>query len=248
MRITIEIPDEEVHRVLAPLVARDVASDTEAAPQTLPAVMRITEAASHLAVSPHSLYQMVARGEVASVKIGRSIRIPTESIASFIREGSLRQKQEKEAASEQWREWVTKPRVVRPQAAGSATAAASVKAQPKPLSKRIDLSPRPRPAEPRGWTRAEQLGVLQHMEEGGWPTELTALMLEDWDAGMWRPYVLRAADLAQLLKISPSTAGAMIKRGRVPSFSPEPAYRNERRETLVSVLDYQRLVGNHQAP
>ena len=100
MRITIEIPDEEVHRVLAPLVARDVASDTEAAPQTLPAVMRITEAASHLAVSPHSLYQMVARGEVASVKIGRSIRIPTESIASFIREGSLRQKQEKEAASE----------------------------------------------------------------------------------------------------------------------------------------------------
>lgn len=248
MRITIDIPDEEVHRVLAPLLARDVASDTDAVPERLPTVMRVAEAASHLAISPHSLYQMVARGEIASVKIGRSIRIPTESIASFIREESLRQKQEKEAASEQWREWVTRPPLVRSPVAPSATTARSVKAQPKPLSKQIDLSPMPRPAEPHGWTRAEQVSVMQHMEEAGWPTDLTALMLQDWDAGMWRPYVLRAADLAQLLKISRSTAGAMIKRGQIPSFSPEPAYRNERRETLVSVLDYQRLVGNHQAP
>jgi hypothetical protein len=33
-----------------------------------------------------------------------------------------------------------------------------------------------------------------------------------------------------------------------PFFSPEPTYRNDKRETLVSVLDYQRFVGNHQAP
>jgi hypothetical protein len=32
---------------------------------------------------------------------------------------------------------------------------------------------------------------------------------------------------------------------RDPSFSPEPIHKNDKREPLVSVLDYQLFVGNH---
>jgi len=250
MKITIEIPDVEVHRVLAPLLHQDVLPSVERMSTTIPgpAMMRIGDAANHLAISRHSLYQLVARGEVPSVKIGRSIRIPAESLSTFIREESLRQKQEKEATSQRWKDWARPTREARAVVPKPATVPPSVKRQPKPPKKPFDLTPKPRPAESNGWTREDHLGVLKHMEEGGWPAELTALMLEDWDAGVLRNYVLRAADLAELLAISRSTAGAMIKRGAIPSFSPEPIYRNDKRETLVSVLDYQRFVGNRQAP
>ncbi len=250
MKITIEIPDAEVHRVLAPLLHKDAlpSVDEPGAAMPGPAMMRIGDAANHLAISRHSLYQLVARGEVPSVKIGRSIRIPAGSLSTFIREESLRQKQEKEATSQQWKDWARPTQKAQAVIPKPALTPSRVKRQPKPPKKPFDLTPKPRPAESNGWTREDHVGVLKHMEEGGWPAELTALMLEDWDAGVLRNYVLRAADLAELLVISRSTAGAMIRRGAIPSFSPEPVYRNDKRETLVSVLDYQRFVGNQQTP
>jgi excisionase family DNA binding protein len=169
MRISIDIPDNEVQRVLAPLFARTLAPDTGAAPERMPAMLRIGDAARQLALSRNSLYQLVARGEIPSVKIGRSIRIPAESLATFIRDEAHRQKQEKEEASERWREWARRPRVARPPVPASVRALSSVQAQPKPSKKQIDLSPKPRLTEPSGWTREDQLGVLKSMEEGGWP-------------------------------------------------------------------------------
>jgi excisionase family DNA binding protein len=152
MKITIEIPDAEVHRVLAPLLHQDVLPTVDGPGATLPrpAMMRIGDAANHLAMSRNSLYQLVARGEVPSVKIGRSIRIPTESLTTFIREESLRQKQDKEAASEQWMDWASRTREARTVVPKPATTPSRVKAQPKPPKKPIDLSPKPRPAEPNG--------------------------------------------------------------------------------------------------
>src|SRR5258708_36893098 len=87
MKITIEIPDAEVHRVLAPLLHKDAlpSVDEPGAAMPGPAMMRIGDAANHLALSRHSPDQLVARGAVPSVKIGRSLRPPAGSPSTFFR-------------------------------------------------------------------------------------------------------------------------------------------------------------------
>jgi excisionase family DNA binding protein len=45
----------------------------------LPEVLTVREAAAILRVGRNQLYQAIARGELAAVRIGRSIRIPNAS-------------------------------------------------------------------------------------------------------------------------------------------------------------------------
>lgn len=44
---------------------------------------KIDEAANYLAISRASLYEILSRGEIASVKIGRSRRVPLRALIAF---------------------------------------------------------------------------------------------------------------------------------------------------------------------
>lgn len=53
------------------------------------------EAASRLAIGRSTLYELIAAGEVEVVRIGRSVRVPTATLAVFVE----RRRQEYEHAS-----------------------------------------------------------------------------------------------------------------------------------------------------
>ena len=56
---------------------------------TLPEVLTAREAAAILRVGRNQLYQAVSRGELGSVRIGRSIRIPKQALLDLLASASL---------------------------------------------------------------------------------------------------------------------------------------------------------------
>jgi excisionase family DNA binding protein len=56
---------------------------------TLPEVLTAREAAAILRVGRNQLYQAVTRGELGSVRIGRSIRIPRQALLDLLASASL---------------------------------------------------------------------------------------------------------------------------------------------------------------
>jgi excisionase family DNA binding protein len=56
---------------------------------TLPEVLTAREAAAILRVGRNQLYQAVGRGELGSVRIGRSIRIPKQALLDLLASASL---------------------------------------------------------------------------------------------------------------------------------------------------------------
>jgi excisionase family DNA binding protein len=57
--------------------------------RTLPVVLTAREAAAILRVGRNQLYQAVSRGELGSVRIGRSIRIPKQALLDLLASASL---------------------------------------------------------------------------------------------------------------------------------------------------------------
>jgi excisionase family DNA binding protein len=56
---------------------------------TLPEVLTAREAAAILRVGRNQLYQAVSRGELGSIRIGRSIRIPKQALLDLLASASL---------------------------------------------------------------------------------------------------------------------------------------------------------------
>lgn len=54
----------------------------------MPKLVRVPEAAELLSISPKTLWAYVAARKIDTVRIGRSVRIPTESINRLIEEGT----------------------------------------------------------------------------------------------------------------------------------------------------------------
>jgi excisionase family DNA binding protein len=68
----------------SPTAPLDLAGSSTSAMATLPEVLTVREAAAILRVGRNQLYQAVARGEVGAVRIGRSIRIPTQALLDLL--------------------------------------------------------------------------------------------------------------------------------------------------------------------
>ena len=67
----------------------DLAGSSTSALATLPEVLTVREAAAILRVGRNQLYQAIARGELAAVRIGRSIRIPKQALLDLLAEARL---------------------------------------------------------------------------------------------------------------------------------------------------------------
>jgi excisionase family DNA binding protein len=50
----------------------------------LPEVLTVREAAAILRIGRNQLYQAVARGQLPAIRIGRSIRIPTQALLDLL--------------------------------------------------------------------------------------------------------------------------------------------------------------------
>jgi excisionase family DNA binding protein len=65
-------------------VPLDLAGSSTSALATLPEVLTAREAAAILRIGRNQLYQAVARGELGAVRIGRSIRIPKQTLLDLL--------------------------------------------------------------------------------------------------------------------------------------------------------------------
>jgi excisionase family DNA binding protein len=65
-------------------VPLDLAGSSTSALATLPEVLTAREAAAILRIGRNQLYQAVARGELDAVRIGRSIRIPKQTLLDLL--------------------------------------------------------------------------------------------------------------------------------------------------------------------
>src|ERR1700674_436553 len=80
MKITIEIDDNEIRRLLAPL-AQQVPTPLE---QTTTRLLKVNEVADRLGVSRNKVYELLYKGEIRSLAIGRTRRISPDALAEFI--------------------------------------------------------------------------------------------------------------------------------------------------------------------
>jgi excisionase family DNA binding protein len=54
------------------------------------ALLRVGEVASRLAVSARTVWRLISEGHLASVRIGKSVRVPDAAVAAFIEKGGAR--------------------------------------------------------------------------------------------------------------------------------------------------------------
>jgi excisionase family DNA binding protein len=54
-----------------------------------PLLLRVDEAAEALAISRTKVYELMASGELESVKLGRARRVPTEALRDFLHKNRL---------------------------------------------------------------------------------------------------------------------------------------------------------------
>jgi excisionase family DNA binding protein len=81
-------PDPGDHPPTSPSAPLDLAVSSTSALATLPEVLTAREAAAILRVGRNQLYQAVGRGELAAIRIGRSIRIPKQALLDLLASAS----------------------------------------------------------------------------------------------------------------------------------------------------------------
>jgi excisionase family DNA binding protein len=68
----------------SPTAPLDLTSSSTSALATLPEVLTVREAAAILRIGRNQLYQVIGRGELGAVRIGRSIRIPKHALLALL--------------------------------------------------------------------------------------------------------------------------------------------------------------------
>jgi excisionase family DNA binding protein len=58
-------------------------------PGTWPDFLTVPEAAAVLRISKMTVYRMIHRGDLESIRVGRSFRITSQSLSRVVREGTL---------------------------------------------------------------------------------------------------------------------------------------------------------------
>ena len=49
-----------------------------------PALIRVDEAARFLSIGRSTLYELIARGDIPTIHIGRAVRIPTQALKDVV--------------------------------------------------------------------------------------------------------------------------------------------------------------------
>jgi len=230
VRITIEIDDEEVRRVLAPLVQQAPAAQV----QSLSRLLKVNEVADRLGVSRNKVYELLYTGEIRSLAIGRTRRISPDALAEFI----SRPKDDSLHVDPQ-------PRHVLPKGANTRkTLVPSPKLAPPKTQRRksadtIDLSPKPLPPEPsHSKMSAEELeGALTSMLEKGWPEDVVEQIRTDRKEEVHRVNVLTINDAARYLGLSRSGVEKLVKAGKLRLFTIAPTYRDEKPAKRIPAKD-----------
>jgi len=232
LRITVEIDDDEIRRLLAPLAQP---APTPLA-QTMTRLLNVREVADRLGVSRNKVYELLYKGEIHSLAIGRTRRISPVALAEFIsrpRENALDYTPSPPRAEpEQSASYRRSPRSPSPRVEHH-------KALPSKSSDSIDLSPKPLPAGSSDLkiSSKEFEAVLASMIEKGWPADVVEQIRVDRKDGVHRVNVLTVNDTAKYLGLSRYGVEKLIAAGKLRRFTIAPMYRDQKSETRIPAKD-----------
>jgi len=230
VRITVDIDDDEIRRIFAPLLQQ--APAVYAQPPTK--LLNVKEVADRLGVSRNKVYEVLYRGEIQSLAIGRTRRISPLALAEFISQ-----------PNDNGLHVDPQPRHVLPRPANTAkTSVSSPKPAPPKTRRRkpadmIDLSPKPLPPEPsHSKMSEEELEVaLASMLEKGWPEDVVQQIRTDRKEGVHSVNVLTINDAARYLGLSRSGVEKLVKAGKLRLFTIAPTYRDEKPAKRIPAKD-----------
>lgn len=227
MKITIEIDDEEVRRVLAPLVPQLPPSLGQAPTKLL----TVQEVADRLAVSRSKAYELIYKGEIKSLTIGRTRRVSPAALAEFIarpKENPFDFNPPPLQLSSRQPSW---PKVATP----SQTSVPKRRSKSAPT---IDLAPRPVPASSGfAMSDTEFEEVLSSMLKSGWPPDVIDDIRTDHTKQIERVYVLAINDVATYLGLSRYGVEKLIRAGKLRLFTIAPTYRDEKPSQRIPAKD-----------
>ena len=232
MRITVEIDDDEIRRLLAPLTQHPPAPQA----QTLTRLLNVKEVADRLGVSRNKVYELLYKGEIQSLAIGRTRRISPVALAEFIsrpRENTVDyappppRAEPERSASYRRVPRTTSPRVEQPKARRS-----------KP-GEVIDLSPQPLPPGSRDLNMSgeEFERALASMAEKGRPADVVDQIRADRKDGVHRVNLLTINDAAKYLGLSRYGLEKLVKAGKIRRLIIAPMYRDQKPETRIPAKD-----------
>ena len=173
MRITIEIEDEEVQRVLGPLLPAWTVPQAQAPTRLL----TVNEVADQLGISRSKVYQLVSRGDIRSLAIGRNRRVSPIALAEFVNTPT-------EVSPDSY----SPPRYERARSPIRRNLAQAPPPKPEPPPRRqrkavyeIDLSPKAFTPESRDsqMTAEDWERIFSGMVEKGWPDDVVDQMRAD---------------------------------------------------------------------
>ena len=230
MRITVEIDDEDIRRLIAPLVQQAPAAQA----QTPTKLLNVKEVADRLGVSRNKVYELLYRGEIQSLAIGRTRRISPAALAEFI----SRPKDDDLHIDTQSRQVLPRPANIPKPPVPSPKPAPPRMRQRKPPDT-IDLSPKPLPPEPSHTKMSEDEveGALASMLQKGWPEDVVEQIRTDRKDGVHRVNVLTINDAARYLGLSRSGVEKLITAGKLRLFTIAPTYRDEKPAKRIPAKD-----------
>ena len=213
MKITIEIDDEEVRRVLAPLVQQAPVGQV----QPLSRLLKVNEVADRLGVSRNKAYELLYKGEIQSLTIGRTRRVSPDALAEFIarpRENAFDFDPQPRQALRQSSSTARTSPAPRP---SSPPIPAPTERRRKKAPEAIDLSPKPvPPSSGVAMTEGEFEQVLASMLEKGWPADVIEQIRADHIEKVQRVYVLTIDDAASYLGSEPVRGRETDQRWQAP--------------------------------
>ena len=234
-RVTIEIDDDEIRRVIAALSQQPAALPQPHVP-TATRLLTVKEVAERLGIGRGKAYELVLKGEVRSLTIGRSRRISSEAIAEFIARprdevGNAYVAPPRYAP----REFVSVPKWPRPPAP---------RAEPSPSRRRktthdIDLAPKPMPTASlaQRMTDKELDDALAGMLAKGWPADVLEQIRADQTDGLHRTNVLTINHTARYLGLSRYGVEKLIAAGKLRLFTIAPMYRDDKPQKRIPAKD-----------
>lgn len=186
----------------------------------------VAETAKRLGVGRQSVYHELNSGRLRSVRIGRRRLVPVVELQQFL--ANLAE----DAAP------------AAPFFSSSSVAAPAWRPRRAPSAPRR-TKPERAPSTPSVGTpwiarmsQDEHEVALKNLAARGWPDDV----IEHMRAEAVGPYVLSLPEAAKRLGVSKSTAYKMAHEGRLPAFTPEPAYRDQKPKLLVGVRALRRWI------
>lgn len=243
MRITLEIDDDELRRVIGPVVQRMPTREAqdEATPGRL---LNVLEVAERLGTSRSKVYELLRSEAIQSIAIGRSRRVSTTALSEFM--SNLADYTREQSPMKTGRTTVravvpSQVRVAQRSASGDTIALALPRRRKKSVAQAIDLSPKPRTLRASDVPDEDWPEFLVSLGKHGWLPEIVEQINLDRQQNLSRTYVLTIDGAAQYLGVSRYAVNKLIEDGKLRLMKLGRVNTGEKLQNCIPATDVQML-------